>query len=906
MYPQGPVAGSIQAPGGSIWASLASHRPKSLLMSSFCLLAAGTWSALQLPGEWAPSPAQDSVTVIAVWPGASPGAIERSVTAPLERALERLPGTSSIESESREGLSLLRVEVSEGRAFKVYVAELSDRLAALRRSLPDRVFPRVSQGLSAALQSDDDFMTLQLVGTTDPGSLRQIAEDVVAPRLRSLSGISFVSVEGGVETELLVSLREERLFRYGLTEDGVREKLSEALQGRSFGYRSDQGGQQLLWMPGASDVVSLAGLALETRAQRFSLPLSQVAELRVGPAPIEAVTRVDGKAVVSLRLGRAPGGHLLVLADRVRKMAEELERELPRGSELRIADDRSEDVRKELRYLALCGLLGLAAMLAVLAAVLRSCSAAGIVLLAAAVGLSFAPLLMLPLGLSINSMTLAGLMILTVLLVSHASLVVQPLARECGRRAYRKADYETVVAYAFRSAWIPLLGSTLSMALVLLSLLDCNGGYLIPSFAPFAAIAALTLLLFVPLSALLIPVLGRCLGNSTRRMEGRRLGRRILRAPLVLSLRRPATFLTLLALAIGLPTPLLPDYQKEPDEGWSSASEERAAERYNATLGSDSVRRLRSVLDPFLGGVTRPFLRNIEWGEGWSFDGRPQLTVWIKMPPGSRLERADELVRHFESRALAARTVGRTLTRVTESFAMLRVVFADGALDTREPFRLREAMIRQALQMAGVEISISGLLPAGFYSGFGEASGLRVDAFGPSYEDLEHVVNSFAKQMARDPRVAAVDTNSSLSRETLGREVLQLRWRADTVARTGVNVAELSARLRSQLMSRSPSFVTQLEGNPQMRIRVVTAGGEDRELERLLEHPLHTAKSAGGSIRLAELAEMSVRTRAFHHRAREPAVQTSSPNPLSRSGPDGKTADRSCNPLHAPSPGLSP
>jgi multidrug efflux pump subunit AcrB len=332
---------------------------------------------------------------------------------------------------------------------------------------------------------------------------------------------------------------------------------------------------------------------------------------------------------------------------------------------------------------------------------------------------------------------------------------------------------------------------------------------------------------------------------------------RWLHLPLSAVTRHPAAVLIILALVIGLPTSLLPDVIEEPEEGWESPEQQRNAERYNATLGRDSVRSIRRWLDPLLGGVTRPFLDEVELGEGWDFEERPEVSVRMKLPPGSGIARADERARAFEALALGAPTVRRVLTRVSEDGAVLRVLFDDGALDRDEPFALREAMIGQALEVAGMEISVSGLVQTGFYSGLGNVAGLPVEVYGPSYEGLEAVAQTFARRMARDPRVADVDTSSGRYGGPSGRDALRLRWGPDSVVRTSLGAGELTALLRSQLLVETPALYARLEGEPRLPVRLVTAGAEGRDLTQLLGLPLSPAGGSAKAARLDGFAELT-------------------------------------------------
>lgn len=834
-------------------------RPRSVLAWTVALLLVGTWMALRVPLEWAPTLKLPSITITAAWPGASPQAIERYVTSPIERALEGVSGTAGIESYSREGRAFLRVSVQEGQSLWRVVAEISDRLAAVRPLLPERVVPGFTHEIPESLKDQQGFMTLELVGAISPERLRRLAEELVAPRLRSLPGVANVTVEGGEQRELLVALNPDQLYAHGLSVGDVQRRLQEALSGRSYGWIRENGGQALLWSQGEESASAVERLVVSGGPGR-PLRLADVGRVAVGPAPVWSMSRVDGKPVVTLALDRAPGSHLLEVAGRVENLLAGLRTELPSGTEILVADDRSEDLRRELRGLALQGGLGLLAIAAILAMVLRSGRAMGIVLFTVAVALSMGVALLRPLGLTLNVLTLAGLALLVGLLVDGATVVVERLLVERKSGEAGEDRYTLAVARTLKAVWLPLLGGTLTTAAIFLPMVYLSGE-LRTLFLPFAALCAFTLVFSLLGATFLVPVLGRFLpvrhAPRKHRSAWRRRSGAVLLAPFRIASRHPVAALALLALAVGIPTPLLPDEKKVPEEGWASAREEAEAARYNATVGSDRVRNLRRWLDPLAGGVTRPFLKHVELGEGWDFEDRPQVTVWMKLPPGSGIERVDERIRAFETCALGNSSVRRTLTRVGEGSASLRILFKDGALDTEEPFELRERLIAQALQVAGLEVSISGLVPGGFYSGLGDVSGIRVEAHGPSYEQLDQEIKTFAERVSQDPRVARVDTEAGRFGEASGREVLRFRWGAEAVARTGISSGEISSILRSRLLTQAPTLFARLEGDPRMPVRLVTAGADGQDVSHLLELPLRGRGDSRETLRLAGLAELT-------------------------------------------------
>ena len=799
------------------------RRPVAVLSWALALLLAGTWAAMDVPLEWVPQVELPEVRISASWGGASPRAVERYVAAPIERAVQRVPGVAGIQSYSQEGRTTITVQVAEEVDLGPFVAQVNEQLSVIQPTLPERVTPRLTKRIPEALRSEQGFMTLQLIGPLPPETLRERAADRIAPALNSLAGVADVDVRGGAEEELLVSLLPERLASYRVEPSMVQQRLAEATRDAVYGRLEQRGSATLLLSPGEDRLEALRHLVLVHRPEAHRpVRLQDVAEVALGPAPPRSLTRIDGQSVVTLRIERASGSHMLSVAQAVEGRLADLRAELPEDTRLEVSDDRSEDVRAELRDLQWRGGLGLVLVLFVLLFMLKSVRASAIVCFSVAVALAVALGLMGPLNLTLNLLTLGGLVLVFGLLIDNAVVVVEQLILQRKRlRAHGLTGY-TVEAKAAREAlgavWLPLLGGTLSTMAVMLPLIYLSGE-LQDLFLPFAVLVGLTLAASLISAALLIPVMSRY-----------------------------------------LPTPeqVLPSSLDPPAEGWSTPVE-RLASLYTDVMGSEVVRDSREWLDPALGGVIRPFFQHVDFGQRWSFETRPEVSVRMQFPPGNPVARADSLMQIFEQSALASPAVSRTLTNVSERVASMRVQFFEEALETAEPYLVRERLIQRAAgQIAGIRVYIGGLLPQGYSSGIGGmVSGMRVEALGPNYEDLEALTETFAGRL-RDgsARVAEVNTNAGRGWRSETREVLHFRWDPDAAARTGVGADRLAAILRPVFSTQRPSFFTPIEDHPRLPVRIAVRDADQLDVARLLEQPQVVSDSA--QVKLAALTDFAI------------------------------------------------
>ena len=496
-------------------------RPVAVLSWSIALLTAGIWAVFSTPLEWTPEVELPEVRITVDWAGASPRAVERYVAAPIERAVQAVAGTASVESFSEEGRATIILGVSRGVDLGPYVARIDDQLTFLREVLPPYVIPRLTKEIPEALRDERGFLTIQLVGPLTLDALYVYAEDRIVPKLRSLEGVGDIVVAGGSGRELLIELDPALLATYGVAPEDVRRRLREVTTDQTYGRLRDGRHGLLLMSPGEARTDALRKIVLKRPAGARPVYLSDVARVHFGFAPAFSISRIDGQPVVTLTLDRIPGSNMLEVARDVEQRLVALRADLPEGARLLVADDRSEDVRKQLRDLSRRGGLALILIVFVLLLMLRSVRATGIVFFAVAVPLAVAFLLLRPLGLTLNLLTLAGLVLVFGLLVDNAVIVVEQFVfrRE---RADRAGHLYERAKRALDAVWFPLLGGTLSTVAVLLPLVYLSGD-LRTLFLPFGMLTGLTLLASLAGAALLIPVLARWLPSRPPRRRVRRV-----------------------------------------------------------------------------------------------------------------------------------------------------------------------------------------------------------------------------------------------------------------------------------------------------------------------------------------------------------------------------------------------
>ncbi|HSL38864.1 MAG TPA: efflux RND transporter permease subunit, partial [Desulforhopalus sp.] len=195
-------------------------RPVLTTMVTLIAVIIGAVSLIRLPIGLMPEVTYPTLTVSATYENASPEEIEELITRPIEQAVAAVAGVESVNSFSSEGIGNVRVSFSWGVDIDVAANDLRDRLNRISHLLPDDVNrPQVRKfDLSAT-----PVLILGAARALDPLELRRLIDEAMSFRVERIPGVASLDVWGGLEREIQVNIRPDKIAARGLTLEGLRQ-----------------------------------------------------------------------------------------------------------------------------------------------------------------------------------------------------------------------------------------------------------------------------------------------------------------------------------------------------------------------------------------------------------------------------------------------------------------------------------------------------------------------------------------------------------------------------------------------------------------------------------------------------------------------------------------------------------
>lgn len=377
-----------------------------------------------------------AVSVNISQPGAAPTEIENQITQRVEAAVRSISGVKNISSTASEGSSNTFVEFEIGQDVNDAVNEVKNAVDQIRGSLPDGILePQVSKidavgGPIAYFAVKADDMTVE--------QLSWFVDDTVAKRLLTVNGMAEVDRFGGVDREIRVILKPDRMQALGVTANQINSTLRQ-VNINAAGGRAEVGGtrQSVRVLGNAEDAYALSQTQISLRNGQ-TIKLSDVADVNDSFGERSSISKVKGVEVVNFAMTRARGASDVTVYDEAREIMDQIEEENP-GVEFIPLGTSVEYTRSQYKSSMLAMIEGAILAVVVVFIFLRDWRAT--VISAIAIPLSAIPTFwfMDLLGFNLNFLSLLALGLVAGVLVDDAIVEIENIVRHMrmGKTAYQ-------------------------------------------------------------------------------------------------------------------------------------------------------------------------------------------------------------------------------------------------------------------------------------------------------------------------------------------------------------------------------------------------------------------------------------------------------------------------------------
>lgn len=392
-----------------------------VIVGSILILFFGTYSFIHTPVDAFPDISPTQVKIILKLPGSSPEEMENNIVRPLELELLGLKGQKSLRSISKYSISDITIDFDD--SVDIYLARniVNERLSSVMKDLP----VGVEGGMAPIVTPLSDIFMFTIDGNITEIEKRQLLDFVIRPQLRMISGVADVNSIGGFSKAFVIVPDFNDMARLGISISDLEEALRVNLRNSGAG-RVDRDGETFLVK------IQTASLSLEDigkitvstnlghlHIKDFAKVISQ-SRTRLGFVTKDGVGETTEGLVLSLKEANTKE----IIAQVYQKL-EKLKPLLPNGVSINVFYDRSEFTQKAIATVSKTLIEAVVLIIITLFLFLgnlRASVAVGVIL---PLSLSVAFIFIKLNNLTLNLMSLGGLIIAIGMLIDSAVVVVE-------------------------------------------------------------------------------------------------------------------------------------------------------------------------------------------------------------------------------------------------------------------------------------------------------------------------------------------------------------------------------------------------------------------------------------------------------------------------------------------------
>ena len=478
------------------------NRPVLAIVMNLIILLFGFIGFKSLGVREFPSVDPPIINVRSSYPGANADIIQSQITEPLEKALNGIQGIRTISSSSNQGTSNISVEFDLSADLESAANDVRDKVSQAARQLPKDLdgAPIVSK---ADANSDAIISMTVQSSTRNHMDLSDFAENVLGPRLQTITGVSSLQIWGQKKYAMRLWLEPSKLASYQLTAIDVSNALQaqnvELPSGKITGNETEL---TIKTIGRLSTPLEFNNMIIKSYPDGRDIRLKDIGEARLGPENEETILRESNIPMIALALVPQPGSNYIEIADEFYKRLEQIKKDVPKDITLNIALDNTLFIKNSISEVEETFIISLCLVVLIIFLFFRSWIVAFRPLIDIPVSLLGAFFVMYVMGYSINVLTLLAIVLATGLVVDDGIVVTENIYKKIEKgMAPKKAAIDGA-----NEIFFAVISTSFTLAAVFMPVIFLEG-FVGRLFREFGIVLASSVLISAFVSLSLTPML---------------------------------------------------------------------------------------------------------------------------------------------------------------------------------------------------------------------------------------------------------------------------------------------------------------------------------------------------------------------------------------------------------------
>jgi len=431
----------------------------------------------------------------------NPDYMENQAVIPIEGAISTMEGIEDIETSLNNTSASISVSFKQNVNFKYTYLKLQEKIDQVSDNLDDNFMVTVNRVDLNLMTSQ--FMELQIRGSEGVDRVRNITDEEITPQMENIDGIASVSVYGGQEKSIEVLIDKEACEAYEITPFQIRSAISQNSTSRTFtGYLHEAQKQYFVHVSGEYENVSEIENIIVADGPIY---LKDIAEVYFGVKEQTTLSRVNGMEAVSMTLTSDSQANLIDLSHDVIEVINKLNEKLAaKNVEIVVQSNTAETMETNINQIIQLALIGGLLAIFVLWMFLKNLRIVSFIALAIPISVFTAFNLFYAFDISLNSLTLVGLVLAIGMLLDNSVVVLENIYRLSGKRF----GPDQAVIQGTSEVWRSIVAATLTTVTVFLPFIFASdymvkllGKHVGVSIISTLMVSLVVALLFIPMAA---------------------------------------------------------------------------------------------------------------------------------------------------------------------------------------------------------------------------------------------------------------------------------------------------------------------------------------------------------------------------------------------------------------------
>lgn len=789
------------------------QRPVTTVMVVFIILLLGIISIGRLPVDLLPKLELPYALVMTSYSGVGPQEIESLITKPLESTVGTVSNLKSISSTSSNGSSMIFVEFNDGTDMDMAMLDMREKIDMIKGFLPE------GSDEPMVLELDPNMMPIMQIGISgneDLVQLKQIVEDEITGKIERIEGVASVSLSGGKEKEIRVTLLPDKLKGYNITASAVAQSI--AAENLNLPAGEVKQGNSTLTLRAVGEFSNIDEIKnLPVMSSGGVIYLRDIAEVEEVYKEMSSYAYINGKPSIALSIQKQSTANTVQVAKEINNELEKLRSELP-DIDITMIYDSAEFINLSIGNVASTAIMGGILAVLILFVFLRNIRSTLIVGTSIPISIIATFALMYFSGLTLNMVSLGGLALGVGMLVDNAIVVLENIYRhrENGAGRIDAADQGTT------EVGMAVLASTLTTIAVFIPIVFVQG-WAATIFKEMALTVTFSLTASLVVAITLVPMMAS----------------KILKVEKVDDIKRRK-----------ITTKIF--------DGWSAVLDQ-IDKGYRKVLNWTIHHRVKAAfitVGVFIGTLMIPILGLVGM-EFFPASDEGQFSISVTLPKGTVIEETFEVVEQVQTKLEGIAEIQEMFVNIGGGAGMMGTGTASNSASltidigsVKERERSVDEVADEARNLIsdipGAEFSVSG---SSSMTGTGGAA-ISIQIAGDELDELERVANDVVSI------VKSVDGTREVSSSIEdGVPEAQITINRQKASMYGLNMATISNTLKTAVQG-SVATKYKVDGT-EIDVRMVYDTSKSEYLKDIKS--ISITSPMGVNIPLSEVADISIR-----------------------------------------------